>query len=149
MKLEITPPADLDIKDFVNNFLLDKIPAVYIKSVDRLRLLRFDNYLNSLNIATKTRTGKVRKINTFEVLYSAFNNLVVAVDSGTYTITINPNTMVPNFNIKLITVAELVNYGTVSIQSYPIIDEVFDKVADDLGTYYIEYLAQEVEESGN
>lgn len=140
MKLELTPPKGVELEDFINNYLIFQIPTVYKDSVDVNRLSRFDDYLNDMNISTKTKTGKKRKISTYDVLYSAFNNLTLAVDDGIYTLTINPNTMVANFNLKVLTVAELVNYGTVSVRPYPIIDIVFDKVADRMDKYFSKYM---------
>ena len=150
MKLELTPPKGVELEDFINNYLIFQIPTVYKDSVDVNRLSRFDDYLNGMNISTKTKTGKKRKISTYDVLYSAFNNLTLTVDDGTYTLTINPNTMVANFNLKVLTVAELVNYGTVSVRPYPIIDIVFDKVADRMDKYFSEYMESINEEkNGN
>ena len=94
-----------------------------------------------MNISTMTKTGKKRKISTYDALYSAFSNLVLDENEGTYTLTINPNTTVANFDIKVLTVAELVNYGTISVRPYPIVDDVFDEVADKLGDYYSDYLS--------
>ena len=141
MKLDMIPPKGLDITDFIKNYRLFQFPEVYINSVDRYRLVRFDDYLNSMNISTMTKTGKKRKISTYDALYSAFSNLVLDENEGTYTLTINPNTTVANFDIKVLTVAELVNYGTISVRPYPIVDDVFDEVADKLGDYYSDYLS--------
>lgn len=149
MELELTPPKELDIEDFVKNYLISRVPEVYREIVDRLRLMKFDNYLNSMDISIKTKTGKKRKISTYEVLYSAFSNLVLKEYNGKYTITINPNTMVANFRLKVITVAELVNYGVMGLTAYPIVDNVFDTVADRVSDYYLEYLTQEVKTSGS
>lgn len=149
MELRITPPKKLDIDEFVRTDILNAIPEVFLEIVDRTRLIRFDDYVNSLAVAPKTKTGKRRHMIVGDVLYGALHNLIVNVSNGVYTITINPDTKVPNFNIKMLTVAELVNFGTASVAPYPVIDEVFNTVADRMGDYYTQYLLERVKENGN
>lgn len=149
MELKITPPKNLDIDDFVKNDILSIIPQVFLENVDGLRLIRFNEYINSLTLTPKTKTGKKRQMNVGDVLYGALHNLKVDESNGVYTITINPDAIVPNFNIKMLTVAELVNFGTASVAPYPIIDEVFNIVADRMGDYYAQYVLERMEENGD
>lgn len=149
MNLIITPPQKLDINDFIKSYLLNIIPEVYIDIVDRIRLVRFNEYINSLNLSAKTRTGKQRQMNVGEVLYGAFHNLVIENDGNSYIIRINPDITIPNFNIKFITVAELVNFGTVSVAPYPIVDEVFNRVAENMRDYYTQYVLENINSNGN
>ena len=140
MFLELRPPQQLNITEFIEKVLRKIILEVYKATVEPLRLIKFNQYIDSLEVGQVLRNGKRRPINTYEILYGALSNLDLEEHDHIYRLTINPNNYVPNLKIRMLTVAELVNYGTASIAPYPIIDYVFDKVADKMGDYYAQYV---------
>ena len=143
MNLTFSSSSKADLTEFIQRKLYGEIRNAFVSILDETELERFDEYLNSSNILTPNiPTNKKFFISTKNILIGALNNLIFIkqpVDNS-YIIEISPNEYIPNFNAKFIDIANLVNYGTISIQAYPIFDKVFDSVAKKLHQIYKDYL---------
>ena len=135
MKLEIANPNKIQLDDFIESYLFPKIQESFIKEIDSRRLIAINKYVNTLNIATFGRY-----VNVKDILIAAIYNLVYNKQSnGDYIVSIDSTQIAPNTRAKIIDIAQLVNYGTLSTPAYPIFDTVFSYFAKRLNNLYIDY----------
>ena len=143
MNLTFYDSTGTDLSGFIEQELYNKLREAFINVLDESELERFDEYLNSGGAMIPTiQMNKNYHISTKNILIGALNNLIYTKnpsDNG-YIIEIDPNEIIPNFDAKFIDIANLVNYGTLSVQAYPIFDEVFDLVAEELPQMREDYL---------
>lgn len=135
MTLEIENPEQLELDDFITSSLIPKIQESFVKEIDKVKLIPINEYINKLNIST---FGVY--INAADILIAAVYNLIYTKQpSGNYIISIDSNQIAPNTRAKIIDIAQLVNYGTLSTPAYPIFDEVFSFFATRLNNLYLDY----------
>lgn len=123
---------DLDLKGsdieslapILNYHLLERVDD--LNWIDMSRVAVWDSYL-------KTVFNKASIVpNTLDVLKKYFANQVISIlsESECY-ITVDPNIIYTN-NYTIDSLARLINYGNLSIQGYPLFDEVYQFVLDNL-----------------
>lgn len=139
MTLTVDNPDRLDLDGFVSGKLIPEIQEVFPSIINDGKLIAVNDFINN----TLKLSPQGRWINVKDVLLSAIYNLVYTkMPNGSYVISIDSNQIVPDTRAKIIEVAQLVNYGNMSVPSYPIFDEVFRFFADNLNDLYIEYVEE-------
>lgn len=139
MTLTVDNPDGLDLDGFISEKLIPEIQGVFPSMINDGKLISVNDFVNN----TLKLSPQGRWINVKDVLLSAIYNLVYTeMPDGSYVISIDSNQIVPDTRAKIIEVAQLVNYGNMSVPSYPIFDEVFNFFADNLNDLYIEYMEE-------
>lgn len=140
MELIIRNPMKLNLSSFCN-YLINKMVNYISNVINDNQLIRFDKYINNnLNIRFIDKFPRLLK--SRDVLITAVQTLYYIKQGNDYIIKINPNNFIPNTYAKFIDIVSLINYGNMQLQSYPIIDEMFDYFADNLNQYYNDYLKE-------
>jgi len=104
-------------------FLKRRILFRLVQSINIKKLSMYDEYFND---AFKDEEIDDVIISTKKVILLAGKNLCSdRFDTETH-IYINPNINYPNTNIKLIDLCKIINYGTLSIEPYPIFSDCFN-----------------------
>ena len=134
MNITIYNNNKYDDKFFI--WLMKEVRNYVISSINESKLNQIDNYINS-NDFFKTIFKK--SISSKEVLYSSMYNLQMQRYWNRVVIGINPNQVLYNTNAKLNTVAKLINYGTMSISGYPVLQKCFDYVEKHIEGFYEKY----------
>lgn len=139
MTLTVDNPDRLDLDGFISEKLIPEIQEVFPSMINDGKLISVNDFVNN----TLKLSLQGRWIDVKDVLLSAIYNLVYTeMPDGSYVISIDSNQIVPDTRAKIIEVAQLVNYGNMSVPSYPIFDEVFNFFADNLNDLYIEYVEE-------
>lgn len=140
MELTIDNPDNLNLDAFCS-YLISEMVDYIDSTIDSNQLIRFDEYINNnLNIRFIDKLPRLLK--SKNILIAAVQTLYYIKQGNDYIIKINPNNFAPNTYAKFIDIVSLINYGNMQLQSYPIIDEMFDYFADNLNQYYNEYLKE-------
>lgn len=140
MELRIKNPAKLELSNFCN-YLINKMVTYISNTINDRQLIRFDKHINN-NLKIKFIDKFPRLLKSRDVLITAVQTLYYIKQGNDYIIKINPNNFIPNTYAKFIDIVSLINYGNMQLQSYPIIDEMFDYFADNLNQYYNDYLKE-------
>lgn len=140
MELRIKNPAKLELSNFCN-YLISKMVTYISNAINDSQLIRFDKYINN-NLKIKFIDKFPRLLKSRNVLITAVQTLYCVKQVNDYIIKINPNNFIPNTYAKFIDIVSLINYGNMQLQSYPIIDEMFDYFAANLNQYYNDYLKE-------
>lgn len=139
MTLTVDNPDRLDLDGFISEKLIPEIQEIFPSMINDGKLISVNDFVNN----TLKLSPQGRWINVKDVLLSAIYNLTYTeMPDGSYVISIDSNQIVPDTRAKIIEVAQLVNYGNMSVPSYPIFDEVFNFFADNLNDLYIEYVEE-------
>ena len=135
MTLYIKNPDGLPLEEFISLVLIPSIQRTFIDAIDNKRLYLIEKYINSLKISENNKYIDLRSI-----LISAIYNLVYKRTlDGNYIITIDATQKAVDISAKIIDIAHMVNYGTLSTPAYPIFDDVFSYFSDKLRDLYIGY----------
>lgn len=81
-------------------------------------------------------------LDVYSILIGGFNNLVYSRFPSYYIIEIDKNAIIPKTLAKFIDIMKMVNYGTLSIPPYPIVDEIFTYFADNIRDFYKTFLEE-------
>lgn len=141
MNLYIENPNNFDLRDFISNYLIDKIQKYFISNLDERRLIPIESYINDLpDIRSNINLRKNQSINLKNLLISAVYNIRYNVlPSGDCNIEIDPDAHSPYLNLNLQYLAKLVNYGSMGSPAYPIFDNTFNYIASNMDKYYEDY----------
>lgn len=137
MNLIIQNKSNIELTDFCN-FIINKMQEYLPSIIDERKLVKFNEYLNN-NYQIRF-TYKAYTLSVKSLLISGVYNLVCKKHGNDYIIEIDRNVNIPNTYIKLIDIIKLVNYGNLSLQAYPIYDELMNKFANDLDMLYEQYI---------
>lgn len=140
MNLIIDQELDLDLSDFCD-FIIKYIQENLSRSLDERKLLRYDDYINN-NIKIDFAYNKRRILSSKELIISSTYNLIKRKFSKYYMIEIDPNIYIKDTNIKLVDIIKLINYGSLTLQPYPIYSNIMEEIAGDLDTLYEQFLIE-------
>lgn len=143
MFLKLINPEGLDLSDFCNYLIEEIIEYVDNSSgLDQKIADTWTQHFKSVDL------GWVKDISgnpippTFEFIISQyFDNLYFYETDGAYFITSDPNTLLNSTNISIESLATMINDGTIGMEAYPYIDQVFNYFAANMQTYFNAYLA--------
>ena len=136
MRLTIVNLRNLDLRDFIQSFLIPKIQEYFMSVVDCRRSQKIDDYIGTINLSLYNRKISMREV----LVASIFNLVYTRYKDGKYVISIDPVKKLPNTKAKIIELAHMINYGTLSSPAYPIFDQVFNKFSTMLPDLYNEYI---------
>ncbi len=140
MELIIENPNNLNLDAFCS-YLISEMIEYIDNTINDNQLIRFDSYINN-NLKIKFIDKFPRLLKSRDILITAVQTLYYVKQGDDYIIKINPNNFIPNTYAKFIDIVSLINYGNMQLQSYPIIDEMFDYFAANLNQYYNDYLKE-------
>ena len=140
MELIIENPNNLNLDAFCS-YLISEMIEYIDNTINDNQLIRFDSYINN-NLKIKFIDKFPRLLKSRDILITAVQTLYYIKQGNDYIIKINPNNFIPNTYAKFIDIISLINYGNMQLQSYPIIDEMFDYFAANLNQYYNDYLKE-------
>lgn len=95
--------------------------------LDDSKLIKFDEYFKS-NKDTKDVTSK-------HIIMLAMSNLQHKRYEDNTHIFINPNITYPETNIRIVDLCKIINFGTLSIEGYPIFTMTFDHFSRNIKKY--------------
>ena len=116
MKLIIFNEEDKYDDDFIT-YIMKKIAVGVLGGVDKDKLIPIDEYLNG-NEKIKEMT-ELEEISAYDILHLGMKNLEAIKTPGSYTIQINEDARIGRIHIH--SLCELINYGNLEIEGYPII----------------------------
>lgn len=119
---------------------MKKIAVMVLGGLDKDRLIPIDDYLNG-NDKIKELTG-LEEISAYNILRLGMKNLEVINTPSSYTIQINEDARIGRIHIR--SLCELINYGNLEVEGYPIITETMQKIADNIQDYVRLYRREKV-----
>lgn len=134
MKLIINYEAKYDMYPFMS-YLIRCFKDRLDDLLDENKLKIYDLYLHE-NILF---TPEHKNITYKSILYSLSNKMKIRKTQNGYEIFIDPNAYVDGTNIKIEPLCKLLNYGNQELPPYPIIEIIFNDLADRINEYYILY----------
>lgn len=137
MNLVIDKPTNLKLVDF-GKWLIPKIYFYFKKALDNNKLIKLDLYLNQNNLI-KFDYGISKIIKCKDVLTAAIYCLKVIDQPDRLILEIDPNILIPDTKTSYLEIAKFINYGNLSVNGYPILDECMKHFADNITDYYEEY----------
>ena len=115
-------------------FLIYNMRLEFSRKISHEQADRWDDYLNDKEASKLDFSNK--HIRTLNILYLGINRLVFRKYKDLYLIEIKPFANIPGTNERISDVCNLINYGTMDIQPYPIFSEVFSSVEKKLDKLY-------------
>lgn len=122
-------------------FLIGEIQEYFLSQIDDKKLIKWTEYINQ-NIKFNKLFKK--HINAKDIIISGIYNLRYRKLYNKYIIEIDDNVLVSDTDIKLNSLCKTINFGTLSMRSYPIFYKVFNDIQINLQSYYKQYLQDEV-----
>jgi hypothetical protein len=135
--MTITISNDKGFEDDFFDWLIPNIREYVLAHIDEKKLLKVDEYINTNKYFHSIFK---KEISSKEVIVSAMYNLKKDVYWDRVVISIDPNVMLPNTTVKLITVIKTINFGTLSIMGHNLITKNFKFIEDNIDTFYEKYL---------
>lgn len=129
----------IDNKNITKSFIpyLKKRILGYIVSILNFnKLIKYDEYFNSTDFKSDSKIT----ISTKKIILISMSNLIHERYETTTHISINPNINYPGTNFKIIDLCKVINFGTLSIDAYPIFTETFSHFSKNIKKY-IDYCA--------
>lgn len=108
-------------------YLISIIREYVVTNVDMRQLTRWNDYFKENEL----------EIDSYTALLLGINNLVYNNFLGGWIIKINPNIMLYNINVS--DICNLITYGNLEVEPYPIIREAFEYVTINIDVIYDEY----------
>ena len=137
MELIIDNPDGMDLHGFcewLREFMFEYIAD----NLDEGKLIVFDDYVNTkMNLVWQ---GPKRHISVKDLMLSVPANLICLHQLNYSKFMIDSNIIIPNTAAKFINIINLINYGNMDLPSYNFIDEMFNKIAENLNAFYDIYL---------
>lgn len=132
MELRIFDKDQFVTVDF-GRWLIPKITTKIISSIDKQRLLKWDNYFSETDVL-KTISTKIPK--TFDIIVFIAHNLTCSGTDGEIFIEVSKTAFVPGLDrVKAETIAKLINYGNLEMEGYSIFTDSFNQIAQDIDSY--------------
>ena len=132
--------SKVDITDFCEWLVVEHITPYIATHINQKKAQRFDDIINKYIV-----TLPKRMLFTDDIILASAYNLIVSKEDDNHIIRIDSNAFIPNTNAKFISIAELINYGNLSTQAYPIYTETFNYFADNIDKYFNMYLEEMLE----
>lgn len=114
------------------SFIKKKLLGYLTTIIDTKKLQSYDEYFKSeefLKLSNQTI------INSQKVILLGMTNLIHKRYETTTHVFINPNINYPETSLKLVDLCKIINYGTLSIDAYPIFTNTFNHIQRNIGKY--------------
>lgn len=117
-------------------FLKNKLLGYLSTILDIKKLQKYDELFKSEEFLKESDNTIV---NAKKVILMGMTNLIHKRYETTTHIFINPNINYPGTNLKLVDLCKIINYGTLSIDAYPLFTQTFSYVQSNIGRYIDRY----------
>ena len=137
MRLEIQDKRnELDYR--FGMWLIRQIQQKFRASLDPRKLVAWDKFFEE---STDYNSIYHAKIVTRDILLSGIKCLVCLDTPDKIIILLNPNQFVPGLDrVKVDSIFRLITFGNNSLQGYPIIKDILQRVSDNIGDYINRYV---------
>lgn len=119
------------------HWLIKLVYKTFMYSFDDKKTQLIENYIN-----TRCTSPYVKHISVYQIFLFAIKNLQIYNFGNYYTIKININARYGLTNFKIVNLCNLVQYGVIGIQGYPLLVEIFELISSDIDKYYQKYLQE-------
>ena len=126
----------IDLNYFLNIYIKPEIYKYFLNNINIDILRNWELYFKT---QYKWDLGEIPQ-GAFDILLQGINNLQISNLGDNYTISINPNKLMPGTNAKLYDLCALINYGNLGMPPYPIFEKTFEDVANIIPILFEEYL---------
>lgn len=121
-------------------YIKQQLENLFNKSFDRNKVIKLEEYLNSYNNIRQI-IPKKSYYSVYDIYRLALESLrVKQINNYTYELRIDNNILLPNSYTKLSSILALLEFGTLSVKKYGLLNTCMDIIAKNLTTYYLEYL---------
>lgn len=115
-------------------YLRDKLQEYILGTVNENKLVQIQKYINSQYNIQFSVYGLLQEV-VAEIDYYIFSNK--------YIIQINPNKLLLGTDAKLIDLSNLINYGILGINGYPIFSEAFKYFNENVDALYETWIKEQ------
>ena len=137
MRIEINNPNDILELDF-GRWLCKRIESLIKSRIDKNKLKLWSEYLTASNLFTPVYSDKIF---ADKIIIQASESLICKRFPSLLFIEIDSNKLVSGLDrVKLKTIAELITFGNQEKSGYPLIQDVFQEVADNISEYISKYI---------
>ena len=120
MQIKIVTENDIDVDDFIYNYIPKLIMKEFTKKVDWRRIRLYDSTFN---------------INSFDILKYALEHLLITkTNDNTYFIKLDKTLKYNGY--MLMDYITLITYGTMEIKGYSILIDIFKNITDNMSSIY-------------
>lgn len=117
-------------------FIKKKLLGYMSLILDTKKLQKYDEMFQAKEFL---RLSNKISISSRKVVIIAMTNLLHKRYETNTQIFINPNINYPGTTIKIVDLCKIINYGTLSIDGYPIFTETFNHIQQNIGKYIDRY----------
>lgn len=118
-------------------YFLKKYKLNCLSIINKNKLHKIDQFINAL---PKYKNKFKKHISCIDVLWTGVFNLKVRHIGDQYTFYIDTNAFLPQTNIKIAELCDLINFGNLSLMPYPIFTDTFNKMKKNINMYYNLYI---------
>jgi hypothetical protein len=119
------------------SFLKRRLRMRILSSLNLTKLSKFDEFFESDYF--KTLYGD-KKVLASKVVVLGANNLRHTIIQESGSIYIDPNMYYPGTQIKLVDLCNLINFGNLSVDAYPVFSDAFQHFSNNLEEYSDRFL---------
>ena len=137
MKLEILD-EDNELNYAFGRWLIKQIQLEFRVDVDQRKLQNWDKFFEESEEYKGIYSQPVKAIT---ILQTALKNLQCDNLPDKLIIKFNQNQFMPGFDrVKVDTLLRLITFGNNSLQGYPIVKDILQRIADNIGDYINRYV---------
>lgn len=141
MQLQIKDNSGLLDNKFAE-WLVNDIQKQIIVNIDVNRFKQWDEYLNEKEVFNTTY---LKTIKSLDIVYEGIQSLTYTVRSPYIRIFINKQKYVPGLDrVPLYVFCDLINYGDLSLNGYPIFTDVFRDIEENFSKYVERYINEPI-----
>lgn len=118
-------------------FLISVIQERVITEINPQKMIKLGEYLNKVSIFKKLT---YRYISPREILLSAVYNLQTYSTSEEIVIEVDRSVPFYDSTIKLYQLVDFITYGNLAIKGYPLLDEIFKDITENINVYFRLYI---------
>lgn len=138
MNLIIENKHNLDADDFIV-YLAKETGKWIIDNIDDRRAALWTKYLRDAGFKWNKIGKKTVIPSALDIIKGSVYHLTYTKFEDKYVIEISNIAMIPQTPYRYVELASLINYGNLSIPGYPLFDESFKYIEDNLGIYIKRY----------
>lgn len=129
-----------DYEEAFIEWLIRRLKINFIKHINDKHLQEFNKILKRENLFEKINPSLGNDIDIRKAILIAVQNLRYRKVKDKYIIKIYTNKKYPNYDVSIVTLCNLLNYGCFSIKAYPLFTDTFNFVTANLNKLYEIYI---------
>ena len=119
-------------------YLINKIQESIMLEYDKRKAIALENYINSGVIKWQYNSNKYISVLDLYRLY-ATNLQVTNENNAKFSIRIDENINIPDSYTNLFSIISLLEYGTLSVRKYGLIDKIYSIMVKHIDEYYRQF----------